>query len=119
MINNKISNTKNKGEKKIMNAEQKKYLVKTIEESGEWERIETTIDGLFVVKPPENNNKQMVFVELVPTIKGQAIKKKGIYLKSTEDLEAYKELLNNPKTKELVDVISEYYGKRKTPKIEI
>lgn len=34
-----------------MNAEQKKYLVKTIEEAGEWERIETTVDGLFVVKP--------------------------------------------------------------------
>jgi ketol-acid reductoisomerase len=100
-------------------AEADGLTVKTIEEAGEWERIETTVDGLFVVKPPENNNKQMVFVELVPTIKGQAIKKKGIYLKNSEDLEAYIELLNNPKTKELVDVISEYYGKRKTPKIEI
>ena len=61
----------------------------------------------------------MVFVELIPTIKGQTIKKKGIYLKSSDDIEAYLELLNNPKTKELVDVISEYYGNRKTPKIEI
>ncbi len=102
-----------------MNSEQKKNLVRTIEESGEWERIETTVEGLFVVKPPETNNKQVVYVELVPTIKGQTIKRKGIFLKSTTDLEAYIELLTNPKTKELIDVISEYYGKRQSPKIEI
>ncbi|HIH36205.1 MAG TPA: hypothetical protein HA255_07125 [Methanosphaera sp.] len=102
-----------------MNEEQKKYLVRTIEEAGEWERIETSVDGLFVVKPPEYNNRQTVFVEIIPSINGQAIKKKGIYLKSTKELEACLDLLNNPKTKELLDVITEYYGKRESPKIEI
>lgn len=114
------NSTKTIGESsKIMNDEQKKYLFKTIEQASEWERIETSIDGLFVVKPPEHNNKQTVFVEIIPSINGQPIKKKSIYLKSTEELEACINLLNNPKTKELLDVITEYYGKRKSPKIEI
>lgn len=102
-----------------MQDEMKKHLVRTIEEAGEWERISTSVNGLYVVKPPEHNNRQIVLVELIPTINEQAVKKKGIYLKSTEELEAYLDLLNNPKTKELLDVITEYYGKRKTPKIEI
>jgi hypothetical protein len=34
-------------------------------------------------------------------------------------LKAYRLLLNNPKTEELIKVISEYYGKRNPPKIEI
>lgn len=102
-----------------MKDEQKKYLVRTIEEAGEWERIETSVNGLYVVKPPEYNNKQMIFVELIPSINGHAIKKKGIYLKSIDELEAYLDLLNNPKTKELLNVITHYYGKRKSPKIEI
>lgn len=102
-----------------MQDELKKHLVRTIEEAGEWERISTSVNGLYVVKPPEHNNRQIVLVELIPTINEQAVKKKGIYLKSTEELEAYLDLLNNPKTKELLDVITEYYGKRKTPKIEI
>jgi hypothetical protein len=102
-----------------MNDKQKKMLVQTIEEAEPWERISTTVDGLYVVKPPEQNNKQNVLVEAVPTPQGQIIKKKGIYLKSVEDLKAYRLLLNNPKTEELIKVISEYYGKRNPPKIEI
>ena len=75
-----------------MNEEQKKNLIKTIEESDEWQRIDTSIDGLYVVKPPEYNNNQAVFVELRPTINGQAPKRRGLYLKSIDDFEAYKKL---------------------------
>ena len=61
----------------------------------------------------------MVFIELIPTVNGRPTKKKGLFLKTEEDLESYKDLLENPKTKELLEVISEYYGIKKTPKIEI
>lgn len=102
-----------------MNDKQKQNLVRAIEEAQDWEKIETSVDGLFVVKPPEQNNKQTIFVELIPTLNGQTTKKKGLFLKTEEEIDAYKELLDNPKTRELIQVISEYYGIRKTPKIEI
>lgn len=101
-----------------MNDTQKKNLVKAIEEAGEWQRLDTSIEGVYVVKPPEYNNIQRVFVEIKPNVNGH-IYKKGLYIKSTEEIEAYKEILENPKTMELVEIISEYYGIRKTPKIEI
>ena len=102
-----------------MNDEQIKNLVKVIEESGEWERIPTTITGVNIVKPPENNNQQNVLVEVFPVHQGQIIKRKGVYIKNLEELEAFKEILLNPKVKELTEVISTYYNKKKITKIEI
>lgn len=102
-----------------MNDAQKKNLVKAIEEAAEWQRIDTSLEGVYVVKPPEYNNIQRIFVELNPNINGQIYKKKGVYIKSVEEIDAYLELFQNPKTRELIEVITEYYGIRKTPKIEI
>ena len=102
-----------------MNDEQIKNLVKVIEESGEWERIPTTITGVNIVKPPENNHQQNVLVEVFPVHQGQIIKRKGVYIKNLEELEAFKEILLNPKVKELTEVISTYYNKKKITKIEI
>ena len=102
-----------------MNDENKKNLVKTIEESGEWERISTSVEGLYVVKPPESNNRQMIYLELVPVSNNQVLKKKGVFIRTIEELDAFREIFENPKTKELLQVINEYYGIKRTPKIEI
>lgn len=102
-----------------MNDEQIKNLVKVIEESEEWERIPTTLTGVNIVKPPENNNRQSVLIEILPVHQGQIIKRKGIYIKNLEELDAFKEILFNPKVEELTKVISTYYNKKKIAKIEI
>ena len=102
-----------------MNSEQKKELVKTIEQAEDWVRIFTSEEGVFVVKAPEHNNSVVVFVELNPHIPGKSIKKRGIYLRDVEELEAFKELLSNPKVKDLVEVIGEYYSKKKVAQIEL
>lgn len=102
-----------------MNTEQKKILVKAVEQTSPWERIPTSIEGVFLVKTPEHNNNQTVFVELNPSIQGQPIKKRGIYLKNLSELEAFCELLSNPKIKELLEVVNEYYSKHSVVKIEL
>ena len=114
-------NTKKiQGEKNnIMNSEQKKILVKAIEQTSPWERIPTSIEGVFVVKTPEHNNIQTIFVELNPSIKGQPIKKRGVYLKNINELEAFQEIINNPKIHELLDTITQYYSRQSVTSIEI
>ena len=37
-----------------MNTEQKKQLIKTVEQTSPWERIPTSVEGVFLVKAPEN-----------------------------------------------------------------
>lgn len=103
----------------IMNDEQKRNLVKIIEESETWQRIPTNVEGVNIVKAPENNNKQNVFVEILPVSDGIVIKRKGIYIKNSEELKAFKNVMMNPKVEELTDIISSYYNIRKVPKIEI
>ena len=101
-----------------MNTEQKKQLIKTVEQTSPWERIPTSVEGVFLVKAPEHKNIQSVFVELNPSLRGQPIKKRGVYLKNSNEYEAFQELFNNQKVKEL-DVVSECYGKQRSPRIEI
>ena len=102
-----------------MNQEQKKILIQTVEEAIPWERIQTNVEGVFLVKTPEQKNNQNVFVELNPSVNGQPVKKRGIYLKNENELKAFIELLENPKVREVLKVVNEYYGKRKASKIEI
>ncbi len=85
-----------------MNTEQKKILVKAVEQNSPWERIPTTVQGVFLVKTPEHNNSQTVFVELNPSVQNQPIKKRGVYLKNPDEYDAFKELFDNPKVKDLL-----------------
>ncbi|WP_455645003.1 hypothetical protein [Methanosphaera sp.] len=102
-----------------MNEEQKKRLVKAVEQTEAWERIPTNIEGVFIVKTPEQNNNQTVFVEINPSVRGQPIKRRGLYLKSKDELTSFLEILNNPKVNELLEVINKYYSKHNIPRIEI
>ncbi|MCI5867179.1 MAG: hypothetical protein SOZ23_02150 [Methanosphaera sp.] len=102
-----------------MDQEQKKILVKTVEQTMPWERIPTSVEGVFLVKTPEQKNYQTVFVELNPSVNGQPLKKRGVYLKNLNEYEAFIELIGNPKIAELLKVVSEFYGKNKATKIEI
>ena len=71
------------------------------------------------VPAPKTDNLYLYFVELNPSLRGQPIKKRGVYLKNSNEYEAFQELFNNQKVKELLDVVSECYGKQRSPRIEI
>ncbi len=102
-----------------MNNEQKNILIEAIEQTSPWERIPTTVEGVYLVKTPERNNHTTVFVELNPSINGQPIKKRGVFLKNTDEYNTFNRLIQNQKIKELLEVINQYYGKSHVPKIEI
>ena len=76
-----------------MNTEQKKQLIKTVEQTSPWERIPTSVEGVFLVKAPEHKNIQSVFVELNPSLRGQPIKKRGVYLKIVMNMKLFKNYL--------------------------
>ena len=102
-----------------MNNEQKKILIRSVEQSCPWDKIPTSVEGLFIVKTPEVNGHQTVLIELNPSVMGQPLKKRGVYIKNTNEYEAIKEIINNPKVKELIETINECYSKKIIRKIEI
>ena len=102
-----------------MNKQQRQNLVKAVEVATPWEKIPTSVEGVFIVKTPTHNNCQTVFVELNPSINGQPTKRRGIFLKNIEELKTIRKISENEKLEELIDVINQYYSRKNMPIIEI
>jgi hypothetical protein len=102
-----------------MNKQQRQNLVKEVEQATPWEKIPTSLDGIYIVKTPTHNNCQTVFVEINPSMNGQPTKRRGIYLKSLSELNEIRKICENEKIEELITVINQYYSKKEMPRIEI
>jgi hypothetical protein len=76
-----------------------------LREGREWERKPTSIPGVFIMKiPAYGRASPRLVVEINPTDPaGNPTKKRGMLLRSIEDLEAYRKLLAHEKIKELLN----------------
>lgn len=102
-----------------MNNEKKNIIIKSIEQAEPWEKIATNIDGVYIVKTPEHNNHQTIFVELNPTAHGITLKRRGIFIKNSTEFLAIKNICEDERIIDLLDIINEIYSKRPLPRIEI
>ncbi len=70
----------------------------------DWERKPTTVPGVFVLKlPPFRSSPARLAVELNPVDGlGRPIKKRGILLRSSEELTEYRKLLEDEKLASLL-----------------
>lgn len=88
-------------------------LTKTLQgflKSGkDWERKPTSVAGIFVLKlPPYRGSSTRLVVELNPSDEsGQPTKKRGIIIHDPEELEEYKEILDDAKLEPLVQALSQ------------
>jgi len=90
-----------------------------LEKGKDWERIRTTVNGIFILKIPKSKVKDTpsrIVVELNPT------KKRGIILRNFEELKEFKDLINNEKLEYLlksIDNINPKIAKRFKPSKEV
>jgi hypothetical protein len=77
-----------------------------LEKGKDWERIRTTINGIFILKIPKSKIKDTpsrIVVELNPSDEfGNPTKKRGIILRNLEELKEFKNLINNEKLEYLL-----------------
>jgi hypothetical protein len=82
-----------------------------LEKGKDWERIRTTINGIFILKIPRSKIKDTpsrIVVELNPSDEyGNPTKKRGIILKNLEELKEFKNLINNEKLEHLLKTIDD------------
>lgn len=73
----------------------------------DWERLKTSILGVFVLKLPKyRGSPPRLAVELNPTdISGKPTKRRGLILRSTNELEEFKELFQPNKLLKLLGMI--------------
>jgi len=91
----------------IISLEEK--LKNFLENGNDWERIKTTINGIFILKIPRSKIKDIpsrIVVELNPSDEfGNPTKKRGIILRNLEELKEFKNLINNEKLEYLLKAI--------------
>ena len=90
----------------------------------DWERKPTTVPGVFVLKmPPFKGVPARLAVELNPVdAAGNPTKKRGVLLRSSEELAEYRKLLNDDRLASLIrniDALSPKPVKKEEPKPDI
>ncbi len=84
-------------------------LAEFLEEEDDWERRKTSVDGVFILKLPEyKGNPPRLAIELNPTDpSGNPTKKRGLMLRSTGELETFRELIGEEGLDGLMETILE------------
>ncbi len=74
-----------------------------LETAKDWEKMETPIEGVHVVKVPATKTRPaLLFLEINPIIDGKPLKRKGLFVGSKEILVKFGESLNDDKTFQLI-----------------
>ncbi|MFX1379292.1 MAG: hypothetical protein ACFFA4_09370 [Promethearchaeota archaeon] len=75
-----------------------------LKNGSDWEKMETPVEGVFVVKVPATKTKPaLLFLEINPLKDdGKPLKKRGLFVGSKEILLKFSEALNDDKTFQLI-----------------
>jgi hypothetical protein len=90
-------------------------LVDFLKTGKDWSRIRTSVAGVFVVKlPPYRSSPARLVVELNPVDEtGNPKKRRGLVLRSSAELEEFKELFREEKLPKLLSMLDSV-----NPKVE-
>ncbi len=84
-----------------------------------WQRVPTSINGIFLVKTPEKAGKETFLVEINPEDEhGNLIKRRGLFLKSLLELEQFNNAMENGKLKEVLGALENISEVNEEEKIE-
>lgn len=92
-------------------------LKEFIEEGQDWERKNTSVKGVSIVRmPPYKNRPASLAIEINPVKEdGSPMKKKGVYIMNIAELHAFRTAFNNEKIDTLIAALEEVLPERKSP----
>ncbi len=87
-----------------------------IEEGGDWERKQTTLPGVSIIRLPATKNRPAsLAIDINPLGEhGLPMKKKGIMIMNAAELAAFRAIFNNEKTDGLLKALEEVLPERKS-----
>ena len=91
-------------------------LAEFLKTGKDWSRIRTTVLGVFVVKlPPYKGSQARLVMKLNPVDEsGSPKKRRGLILRSSDELEKFKELFHDVKLPKLLGMIDQV-----NPKVDV
>ena len=84
-----------------------------------WQRIPTTVSGVYLVKTPADVTKESIMVEINPlNERGAPMKRRGLFLRDTLEFGGFKGIFENESVLDLLAAIEELDGKEKKSEIK-
>lgn len=89
-------------------------LKEFIEEGQDWERKNTSVSGVSIIRLPQYKNRPAsLAIDINPVGEtGLPMKKKGIMIMSTHELQAFREVFKNEKLDNLMKTLEDVTGKK-------
>jgi len=82
-------------------------IAEFLETGGDWEKLKTSIPGVFIQKlPPYRNAPERLAIEVNPVdASGNPTKRRGLLIRFTDEYETFKEILNDERLPKLMDML--------------
>ena len=87
----------------------KAQLTEHLKNAADWEKMETPVDGVYIVKVPATKTRpSLLFLEINPLKEdGKPLKRKGLFVGSKEFLIKFSEALSDDKVFQLIGEMDE------------
>jgi len=104
-------------------ADIKAQLREHLEKGDDWEKMETPVEGVYVVKAPATKTKPSVLYLEINPLKddGKPMKRKGLFVSNKEMFVKFMDVLNDDNTFKLIQELEQVNPKTvgKTKKLEM
>jgi hypothetical protein len=98
-------------------------IKETLENVKPWQRVPTSLEGVFLIKAPTRGDQESIMVEINPLDEfGRPIKRRGIFIQRKIHLERFLEVMQKPRLMEFLetlDTMAGSVGKEKVGTLEI
>jgi hypothetical protein len=98
----------------------KPQLKKHLDSAEDWEKMETPIPGVFVVKVPATKTRPaLLFLEINPlNDEGKPIKRKGLFIGTDDQLSRFFQAITDDRLEDLIKAIESINPEVKTTKMK-
>lgn len=84
-----------------------------------WQRVPTSLNGIYLVKTPQKAGKETILVEINPKLDGgKLLKRRGLFLKNVSELQKFIKVINNEKLYDVLLALENISGEKEVEKIE-
>ncbi len=98
-------------------------IKETLENVKPWQRVPTSLEGVFLIKAPTRGDQESIMVEINPLDEfGRPIKRRGIFIQQKIQLKRFLEVMQKPRLMEFLETLDSMAGsagKEKVGTLEI
>lgn len=86
-------------------------IKETLENVKPWQRVPTSLEGVFLIKAPTRGDQESIMVEINPLDEfGRPIKRRGIFIQQKIQLERFLDVMEKPRLMEFLETLDAMAG---------